>query len=153
VYAAGECTGVGGSEQALVQGAIAGHAAVGEFDAAQRRWPERARWGAFAGRLHRHFALDPVLRQMPQPDTIFCRCEDVPRSALDRCSGWNEAKLSTRCGMGACQGRVCGAAAEFHFGWAQPEPRMPLSPARVATLALSSAHPEDRSRRGIQVSC
>ncbi|MBN0063601.1 FAD/NAD(P)-binding oxidoreductase, partial [Pseudomonas aeruginosa] len=42
-YAAGECTGFGGSELALVEGAIAGHAAVDERDAARRLWPRRRR--------------------------------------------------------------------------------------------------------------
>ena len=135
VYAAGECTGFGGSERAQAQGTIAGHAAVGNIAAAQQRWPERARWEAFATQLHRRFALAPSLRQIPRPDTLICRCEDVPQAALLQCSGWTEAKLHTRCGMGACQGRVCGAAAQFLFGWAPPAPRPPLSPARIATLA------------------
>jgi len=43
--------------------------------------------------------------------------------------------------MGACQGRVCGAAANFLFGWTPPAPRPPLSPARIATLA--SPHTND----------
>ncbi|MFO6379655.1 FAD/NAD(P)-binding oxidoreductase, partial [Pseudomonas aeruginosa] len=47
-YAAGECTGFGGSELALVEGAIAGHAAVDERDAARRLWPRRRRWQGFA---------------------------------------------------------------------------------------------------------
>lgn len=134
VYAAGECTGFGGAERALAQGKIAGLAAVNETRAAQALWPERARWEAFAAQLHRHFALDPGLRQMPQADTLVCRCEDVSHASLTRCTGWGDAKLHHRCGMGACQGRVCGAAAEFLYGWTPPVPRPPLSPARVSTL-------------------
>ncbi len=135
IYAAGECTGFGGCERALAQGTIAGHAAVGNIAAAQQRWPERARWEAFATQLHRRFALAPSLKQLPRPDTLVCRCEDVPHAALAQYSGWTEAKLHTRCGMGACQGRVCGAAAQYLFGWTPPAPRPPLSPARIATLA------------------
>ncbi|SFB77221.1 NADPH-dependent 2,4-dienoyl-CoA reductase, sulfur reductase [Polaromonas sp. OV174] len=135
VYAAGECTGFGGSERALTQGRIAGHAAVGNIAAAQRCWPERARWEAFANQLHRRFALAESLKQIPRPDTLICRCEDVPHNILTQCSGWIDAKLHSRCGMGACQGRVCGAAAQFLYGWEAPVPRSPLSPARIATLA------------------
>ena len=135
IYAAGECTGFGGSERALAQGTIAGHAAVGNAHAAQQHEGERARWNAFAARLHRSFALAPDLRTLPQPDTLVCRCEDVPLSALSACSGWTDAKLHRRCGMGACQGRVCGDAAQFLFGWTPPAPRPPLSPVRIATLA------------------
>ena len=37
---------------------------------------------------------------------------------------------------------VCGGATQFLFGWPQPAPRTPISPARIATLARSScAHP------------
>jgi NADPH-dependent 2,4-dienoyl-CoA reductase/sulfur reductase-like enzyme len=134
VYAAGECTGFGGAERALAQGKIAGLAAVNETRAAQAIWPERARWEAFAGQLNRHFALDPALRQMPRADTLVCRCEDVTHASLSKCSDWTDAKLHSRCGMGACQGRVCGAAAQFLYGWTPPVPRPPLSPARISTL-------------------
>jgi len=37
--------------------------------------------------------------------------------------------------MGACQGRVCGAAAEFLFGWQPSSARPPVFPAAVSTLA------------------
>jgi len=135
IHAAGECTGFGGSERALAQGTIAGHAAVGNEHAAKAHEGERARWNAFAAQLHRSFALAPDIKTMPQPDTLVCRCEDVPFSALAGCTGWTDAKLHRRCGMGACQGRVCGDAAHFLFGWTPPVPRPPLSPARISTLA------------------
>ncbi len=136
IFAAGECTGFGGAERALAQGKIAGLAAVNETRAAQTVWPERTRWETFAGQLHRHFALDPGLRHMPQADTLVCRCEDVSHASLTRCSGWSDAKLHHRCGMGACQGRVCGAATQFLYGWTPPVPRPPMSPARISTLLV-----------------
>ena len=141
IYAAGECAGVGGSERALAQGRIAGLAAVDTSAAAQRHAPERAHWQAFADQLHRHFTLAPSLKNLARPDTLVCRCEDVPQAALAGCGGWTEAKLHTRCGMGACQGRVCGAAASFLFGWTPPAPRPPLSPARIGTLASNALPP------------
>lgn len=134
VYAAGECTGLGGCERAQTQGKIAGYAATGHVAAAQKVWPERAHWDAFAVQLHHRFALNPSLKQVPLPDTLVCRCEDVSHAALAQCGGWTDAKLHSRCGMGACQGRVCGAASQFLFGWSPPAPRPPLSPARIATL-------------------
>ena len=143
VYAAGENTGVGGSERALVQGAIAGHAAVGNTEAAAALLPELAGWNKFAAALHRYFALGDGLRKLANPDTLVCRCEDVNHGALAACSGWTDAKLHTRCGMGACQGRVCGAAAQFIFGWQPGAPRPPLSPVRVATLAAATSTQKD----------
>lgn len=147
VHAAGECTGFGGSERALAQGSIAGYAAVGNEHAARQLEHERARWNAFAAQLSRSFGLSAEIRHMPQPDTLVCRCEDVPFSALAGCSGWTDAKLHRRCGMGACQGRVCGDAAQFLFGWTPPSPRPPLSPARIATLAGLAAHGSDVDRQ------
>jgi len=135
VWAAGECTGFGGSEKALAEGAMAGHAAVGDAAAAQALAGERARWQGFADALHRHFALSPQLRHLPRPDTLVCRCEDVSHAALQARSGWIDAKLHTRCGMGPCQGRVCGAAAQFLYGWTPAPGRHLLAPARIATLA------------------
>ncbi|WP_458127662.1 FAD-dependent oxidoreductase [Pseudomonas sp. Z2-11] len=133
-YAAGECTGFGGSELALVEGAIAGHAAVGDTPAAERLWPGRARWQGFARALNTAFALDAHLKNLPQRDTLVCRCEDVAYGELSDFENWREAKLASRCGMGACQGRVCGAALEHLLGWTPPAPRPPFSPARIETL-------------------
>ncbi|WP_150645391.1 FAD/NAD(P)-binding oxidoreductase, partial [Pseudomonas fluorescens] len=87
-YAAGECTGLGGSELALVEGAIAGHAAVGDYQAARQLWPRRARWQGFANALNKTFALDPQLKSLAQADTLVCRCEDVPYAALAGHTGW-----------------------------------------------------------------
>ncbi len=133
-YAAGECTGFGGSELALVEGAIAGHAAVGDLEAARQLWPRRARWQGFAKALNQAFALDPQLKSLARPDTLVCRCEDVPYGALTGHTDWREAKLASRCGMGACQGRVCGGAVQHLFGWQPSAPRPPFSPARIETL-------------------
>lgn len=133
-YAAGECTGFGGSELALVEGAIAGHAAVGNIAAARQLRPRRARWQGFAKALNRAFSLDPQLKSLAQADTLVCRCEDVPYAALASHVDWRTAKLASRCGMGACQGRVCGGAVQYLFDWQPSAPRPPFSPARIETL-------------------
>jgi NADPH-dependent 2,4-dienoyl-CoA reductase/sulfur reductase-like enzyme len=133
-YAAGECTGFGGSELALVEGAIAGHAAVGNIAAARQLRPRRARWQGFAKALNRAFSLDPQLKSLAQADTLVCRCEDVPYAALASHVDWRTAKLASRCGMGACQGRVCGGAVQYLFDWQPSPPRPPFSPARIETL-------------------
>ncbi|MBD8612165.1 FAD-dependent oxidoreductase [Pseudomonas rhizosphaerae] len=140
-YAAGECTGFGGSELASVEGSIAGYAAVGNRAAAQRLWPQRVRWQGFATALQRAFALAPALDTLCQPDTLVCRCEDVPFAALHTQRSWREAKLATRCGMGACQGRICGAATAQLFGWQPAAPRPPFSPARIETLLCVDDQP------------
>ena len=145
IYAAGESTGFGGSEKALVEGAIAGHAAVGERDAAQRLWPQRQRWHGFARALNGAFALGDAVKNLARPDTLICRCEDVPLSAVTDHPGWSQAKMASRCGMGACQSRVCGAAAQALFGWQPPAPRPPFSPARIDTLLQLGDEPHSQA--------
>ena len=135
VYAAGECAGFGGSERALTQGAIAGHAAAGDTARAQALLPTLARWQGFADLLHTQFQLSDAVRQLATPDTLVCRCEDVPLRDLQARTSWIDAKLHTRCGMGACQGRVCGAATQALFGWTPAPPRHLLAPVRIGTLA------------------
>ena len=116
---------------------MAGCYAAGADVAAEALRARRDHARAFAELLPRHFALRKQIHLAATPPTVVCRCEDVPQAALAGCDDWTEAKLHTRCGMGACQGRVCGAAAQFLFGWAPPAPRPPLSPARIATLACA----------------
>ena len=141
VYAAGEATGFGGSERALVQGAMAGHAAAGQVQQAQALRPQLARWEDFAQALQASFPLNETLKTLAQPDTLVCRCEDVPYAALTEREGWIDAKLHTRCGMGACQGRICGAATQHLFGWTSAPPRHLLAPTRIGTLAAAAAAP------------
>ncbi|VWC52750.1 NAD(P)/FAD-dependent oxidoreductase [Burkholderia lata] len=136
VFAAGECTGVGGSELAMVEGEIAGYAATGQTAQLAALVARRAHWQAFADAVRERFAIRETIRRLARPDTLLCRCEDVRFDAVAQAPGWTAAKLQSRCGMGACQGRVCGAAAQALFGWTPPVPRTPLVPARVGTLML-----------------
>jgi len=138
VACVGELTGIGGLEKALVEGQIAGWAAADREDEARALGPQRQRLQRFAQRMDSAFALRKELRGLAEAETVVCRCEDVALSALEGCSCWREARLHTRCGMGACQGRVCGAAAEFLFGWECSGGRPPVFPATVSTLAAEA---------------
>jgi|SRR5580658_624483 thioredoxin reductase len=135
VFCAGEPTGIGGIELSLVEGQIAGLAAAGCTTEAQRLFGEREKARRFARLLERTFRLRPELRRLSSPETIVCRCEDIPYSRLHPHSSWRAAKLHTRCGMGPCQGRVCGPAAQVLFGWNPDSVRPPVFPARVEHLA------------------
>jgi NADPH-dependent 2,4-dienoyl-CoA reductase/sulfur reductase-like enzyme len=134
VYSAGEATGIGGLELSLVEGEIAGLAVAGKHEEARRLFPVRERQQKFAARLNRTFALRDELKQLPAPETIVCRCEDVTFDRLTAHRSWREAKLQTRCGMGPCQGRVCGGAVEFLFGWRAESVRPPVLPVRIQSL-------------------
>lgn len=141
VYAAGEACGIGGRDTALIEGEMAGHLAAGANTAAAALQSRRRHARAFAERLRECFDLQPRVHALAASETLVCRCEDVPLSALQGFTGLREAKLATRCGMGACQGRICGAAlAElglFPSNGHDDCRRPPLFPIRLATLAES----------------
>ncbi|MGH2344945.1 MAG: FAD-dependent oxidoreductase, partial [Chloroflexota bacterium] len=128
IYAAGEVTGVAGLEAALAEGRIAGLAATRQAAEARALFPSRVHAHRFAAALSRGFTLRDELKTLADPDTLVCRCEDVPYAAVCGHASWRSAKLHTRCGMGPCQGRVCGGASAFLFGWTQDSVRAPITP-------------------------
>lgn len=135
VFCAGEPTGIGGVELSLFEGEIAGLAAAGQPEKARGLFSVRESARRFAQTLDRTFRVRTELRSLPTPETVICRCEDVLYSQLQQHSNWRSAKLQTRCGMGACQGRVCGPAVQFLFRWNPDSVRPPVFPVRVASLA------------------
>jgi D-hydroxyproline dehydrogenase subunit alpha len=142
VYCAGEPTSVGGVELALIEGQIAGLAAGGHRTEAKALFSKRHKARRFTQLLDRTFSLRSELRTLPLPGTMVCRCEDVPYSRLQQHTSWRAAKLHTRCGMGPCQGRVCGPATQFLFKWNPDSIRPPVFPARVETLAAVAGQSE-----------
>ena len=142
VYCTGEPTGIGGLELSRVEGEIAGFTAGGNRDAAGKLFATRRRLQKFAGALDRTFRIRPELRSLPLAQTIVCRCEDVTYARLRQQRSWRAAKLQTRCGMGPCQGRVCGPATQFLFGWISDSVRPPVFPTRFSTLAAMSPDAE-----------
>jgi D-hydroxyproline dehydrogenase subunit alpha len=138
VACVGELTGIGGLEKALLEGKIAGWSAAGRENEGHALTKRMSSVRNFARRLDRGFALREELRGLPAADTAVCRCEDVTYAAVHECGSWREAKLHTRCGMGACQGRICGPQTEFLFGWNYSGARPPVFPARLETVARIS---------------
>jgi NADPH-dependent 2,4-dienoyl-CoA reductase/sulfur reductase-like enzyme len=135
IYCAGEPTGIGGLDLALVEGAIAGYASAGKPEEARKRFRAREKWRRFQHALACAFDLRPELKAMATPSTILCRCEDVPAGRVSEHRNWQSAKLQTRCGMGSCQGRICGPAAEFLFGWSAKSVRPPVFSATLGNFA------------------
>lgn len=120
LYVAGDGGGVSGAAAAAPQGLLAGLAAAldsgrlaaGSRDAefASLRAAGDNRFGAAMAGM---FALRPEQAAAIPADCVVCRCEDVTRQeiddAIDQGAGEiNQVKAWTRCGMGPCQGRVCG---------------------------------------------
>jgi D-hydroxyproline dehydrogenase subunit alpha len=138
VYCAGESTSIGGLDKSLLEGQIAGFASTGRTDACRPLIRKQVKLRRFAAALEHAFALRAELRSLPQADTLVCRCEDVNFGAIKDHTSWRSAKLHTRCGMGPCQGRICGAAAEFLLGWNTESVRPPMLPVRYGTIVAES---------------
>jgi NADPH-dependent 2,4-dienoyl-CoA reductase/sulfur reductase-like enzyme len=82
-------------------------------------------------------------------DIIACRCEEVSVGSIRQAArlgaaGPNQLKAFTRCGMGPCQGRICGpiAGAVIADALGKPiaaigtlRPRAPFKPITLGTLA------------------
>ena len=111
-----------GAEAAALAGRIAGLEAacrLGKLPAEDR--------SALAASLRRelagHLAIRPLLDTLFRPSaeilappdaaTVVCRCEEVTAGAIRDAvalgaTGPNQMKAYLRCGMGPCQGRLCG---------------------------------------------
>ncbi|GIH99891.1 FAD/NAD(P)-dependent oxidoreductase [Planobispora takensis] len=145
VYAAGETTGVGGALLAEVEGRIAGRAAAADLG---RRVPpdpvlsrRRDRMAAFARALRQAYPVRPGWQGWLREDTLICRCEEVPLSAVREALELGAAdarsvKLLTRAGMGWCQGRMCGYTVGCLARDALPVTRRVIAePVRLGDLA------------------
>jgi NADPH-dependent 2,4-dienoyl-CoA reductase/sulfur reductase-like enzyme len=135
VYAAGEVTGIGGVDEALIEGQIAGYAATDNRARAGKLFRARDRALRFRRAMESAFALRHELGELADANTIVCRCEGVTYGRLQEQRSWRSAKLQTRCGMGPCQGRVCGPAVAHLLGWPAESVRPPLFPTAAANLA------------------
>jgi bacterioferritin-associated ferredoxin len=124
-YVAGDAGGIHGAVPAALQGELAGLAAahdLGRLAAsayrprAERLRRELARARRFGAAMAGLMAPRPgQLADIPAA-TVVCRCEDVTRAeiedaARDGACDVNQLKAWTRCGMGPCQGRMCGDTA------------------------------------------
>lgn len=135
VFAAGEAHGIGGVDVAVAAGRVAGHAAVGREDLARAASGRLRRARRFGDALETAYLLRDELRDLPQDDTVVCRCEAVTFGTVRVHRTARQAKLATRCGMGLCQGRVCGPALEFLCGFGRDSVRPPLVPVPSRALA------------------
>lgn len=74
-----------------------------------RRLAQQLRIRPFLDALYR----PPEWLSDPTDETVVCRCEEVTAGRVREmarlgCQGPNQTKFFSRCGMGPCQGRMCG---------------------------------------------
>jgi NADPH-dependent 2,4-dienoyl-CoA reductase/sulfur reductase-like enzyme len=125
VWVAGDGAGVAGALVAELQGALVGLAVARRlgrldpraFEAAWRPLARRlARLTRFRASLDRLYRLRPGLVTLAAADTLVCRCEELTRAEVEAgiAAGGTDLrtlKVTTRLGMGPCQGRMCWPAA------------------------------------------
>lgn len=123
VFLAGDASFVHGGDASQLKGTLAGIAVarkLGVITADEARYRStsarknlrRMQKGRFF--LKHLFAPAPELYAVPDR-TVICRCECVTAGAIRKAvtagaHEVNEVKRMTRCGMGKCQGRMCGPA-------------------------------------------
>jgi bacterioferritin-associated ferredoxin len=154
IAVAGDGAGIAGGTAAAERGRIAAIAAVRALRAdadlpdsqpVRQRLQREERGRAFLDWLNRPAES---FRQ-PEGDIVVCRCEEVTaRQVRDMvkigCEGPNQMKAFLRCGMGPCQGRLCGlTVTELIAAERQTTPaevgyyrlRPPVKPITLAELA------------------
>jgi NADPH-dependent 2,4-dienoyl-CoA reductase/sulfur reductase-like enzyme len=115
---AGDGAGIAGAAAAEWRGRLAAMAAVRVLGRSVADAEEAHARNELARCLRGRAFLDALYRPAPnfrQPagDTIVCRCEEVTAGQIADavalgCPGPNQMKIFLRCGMGPCQGRLCG---------------------------------------------
>ncbi len=157
VFAAGEITGIGGVDLALAEGRIAGHVAAGgdfEDPAIAGAVARRRTFRGFAARIEAAHGVRPGWTGWLAQDTVVCRCEEVTFRGLclaadgTATTSLRSLKLSSRAGLGICQGRVCGRSVEDILASRGPngglvdgvltDHRPIASPVRMADLAAGA---------------
>lgn len=121
VYVAGDGAGIGGAQAAAVQGQLAAlgiAAQLATISTAQRDQQAAPLRVSLESNLRIRPFLDALYQpkeqnRIPADDVMVCRCEEVTAGDLRGfvalgCAGPNQAKSFGRCGMGPCQGRMCG---------------------------------------------
>lgn len=121
IAVAGDGGGIVGAKASAMQGQLAGLGAalaLGKSTLSNSSaQAQSVRKALFRDTSIRPF-LDVMYRpakqwRLPDDNTLACRCEEVTGGEIRRmaemgCRGPNQTKSFTRCGMGPCQGRMCG---------------------------------------------
>jgi NADPH-dependent 2,4-dienoyl-CoA reductase/sulfur reductase-like enzyme len=161
IMVAGDGGGIAGARAAELAGRLAAleaARALGRIDLATRD----AAALPLQIELDRERAIRPFLDALfaprkeilvPADDTLVCRCEEVSAGQLREavklgCLGPNQLKSFTRCGMGPCQGRLCGLTVAEVIAAARGVPvpevgyyrlRFPIKPLTLGELAALHA--------------
>jgi NADPH-dependent 2,4-dienoyl-CoA reductase/sulfur reductase-like enzyme len=154
VLIAGDGAGIAGGQAAAWRGVLSALAVVQAMQPGKKLPAERLARTAVAQFTRGRKFLDRMYRpaktfRHPAGDVIVCRCEEVSAREIREtvalgCNGPNQMKAFLRCGMGPCQGRMCGLTVTELIAEARgvtPQEvgyyriRPPVKPVTVAELA------------------
>lgn len=166
----GDGAGIAGALAAESSGALAALGAahaLERIDDGRRDLLARPARRDFSRQLRIRPFLDALYRppewlSAPDDDAVVCRCEEVTAGKVREmarlgCQGPNQAKFFSRCGMGPCQGRMCGLAVTqiiAHELGKTPEQtgayhiRSPLKPVPLASLAALANQEQEEIHHG-----
>ena len=168
IFIAGDGAGIGGAEAAAERGRLAAIAAINQIAPDRSGVPdasgiETALFQALLGRRFLDLLFRPALafRVPTNADTIVCRCEEVTAgeirdSVAIGATGPNQLKAYRRCGMGPCQGRLCGLTVTEVIAEARGlspadigyyRIRSPVKPVSLAEIA--SIPPDETATRAV----
>jgi bacterioferritin-associated ferredoxin len=122
LFVSGDAAGIAGTDAAASHGRLVGLVCAADLaasptakltpriESARRRHRRGARIARVMANM---LALRSAQVDGIAPETIVCSCESVTRVEIDAaCDAGahdvNQLKAWTRCGMGTCQGRICG---------------------------------------------
>lgn len=126
VYAAGEITGIAGAKKSFIQGKLAAMTILkrlGKTTPGNRKIKFQKDIHTLVSLDRQQKAYASFLNQLCQvpssayaaipDDTMICRCEEITMGTIKKSIQQGFAtvgslKKATRCGMGRCQGRICG---------------------------------------------
>jgi bacterioferritin-associated ferredoxin len=151
---AGDGAGIAGAEAAEQRGVLAAIQAIRPRAPAATTPDEAAARSMLRKYTRGRTFLDVLYRpakqfRQPRGATIVCRCEEITAQQINDtvalgCPGPNQMKSFLRCGMGPCQGRLCGLTVTELIAEARGVPpqevgyyrlRPPVKPITVAELA------------------
>ncbi len=157
IYVVGDGSRISGAEASALQGRLAGmHISfqLGKINAGKLEILS----GPVVKSYKRHLSIRPFLDScytpsprylVPDDATLVCRCEEISAGEIRQavrlgCTGPNQVKSFTRCGMGPCQGSQCSSTVSLIISDQLGKPmtevgcirvRPPLSPITLGQLS------------------
>ena len=168
IHVVGDGAAIGGATVAAASGRIAALDVAMKLKAISSQDRDRAAATLFAQRgkdlrirplLDHLYPPPPEICAPSDPTVVVCRCEEIDVAEIATCvgagsNGPNQLKAFSRCGMGPCQGRMCGLTVSEIIARERDVPieqvgyyrvRAPIKPMSLSALASLEIDEDDAS--------